>query len=164
MNPMPQLRTALLDVLHELPAAEMKLIIGGGYGIYLKREYLRVTGTRTLLRELPEARSTNDLDLILRPELLIESGQLKPLAARLNQLGYQPVQGAEKYQFALPGPTGGRDGSLKIDLLTGPRTCFDGTRAKVDDRRISPRPSVGLHAHHIDEALTLEEELLPITL
>jgi len=82
----------------------------------------------------------------------------------LAELGYSAVEGAEKYQFAKPGPTGGREGSLKIDLLTGPQKCFEGTGVRFDERRVRPRPSVGVHAHPVDEALTLEHELMPICL
>src|SRR5690242_19282927 len=108
MDVMPVLRTALLDVLHETRGDDLKLIIGGGYGIYLKREHVQQVGIRTLFSEWPEARSTNDLDLFLRPELLIDSQRLKPLAETLGRLGYQVISGAEKYQFAKPGPSGGR--------------------------------------------------------
>ena len=159
---MPNLRTALLDLLYETRENDLRLIIGGGYGIFLKREYVQQRGSRTLLREWPEARSTNDLDLFLRPELLIHSARLEPLAATLRRLNYEVVNGAEKYQFSRLGPTGGQEGSLKIDLLTGPRSRFEGTKAQVDERRVRPRPSVDLHAHPVDEALTLEEGLLPL--
>lgn len=159
---MPTLRSALLELLFDLRHDDLPLIIGGGYGLYLKREQVRLQGMRTLLSEWPEARATNDLDLFLRPELLINPLQLKPLADTLRRLGYQPVRGAEKYQFAKPGPSGGPEGSIKIDLLTGPQSRFRETSAKVDPRRIRPRPSVDLHAHPVDEALTLEDDLLPI--
>ncbi len=164
MSLMPTLQTALVDVLYETRDDALRLIIGGGYGIYLKREHVRENGIRTLLREWPEARSTNDLDLFLRPELLVNSARLRPLAAALERLGYKVIRGAEKFQFAKPGPEGGRAGSLKIDLLTGPRNGFAGSRAKVDARRVRPRPSVDVHAHPVDEALTLEEGLLPVTI
>jgi hypothetical protein len=161
---MPELRTALLDLLYETRTSDLKLIIGGGYGIFLKREHIRESGVRTLLTELPEARSTNDLDLFLRPELLIRSTLLKPLAEALPRLGYQVIEGAEKYQFARPGPTGDEQGSLKIDFLTGPRSDFADTDVKVDDRRVRPRPSIGLHAHPTDEAITLDDSLIEITM
>jgi hypothetical protein len=161
---MPGLRTALRELLFELRDADLRLIIGGGYGLYLKREQVRQRGLRTLLREWPEARATNDLDLFLRPELLINPLQLKPLSDALRQLGYQVVRGAEKYQFAKPGPTGGSESSIKIDLLTGPQSRFRDTSAQVDTRRVRPRPSVDLHAHPVDEAVTLEDDLLPINL
>jgi hypothetical protein len=164
MITMLSLQTALLDLLHELQGTDIRLIIGGGFGIYLKTEHVRRLGVRTLLREWPEPRSTNDLDLYLRPELLIQSAKLKPLAESIARLGYQVIPGAEKYQFVKLGPGGVQAGSVKIDILTGPESCFKGTRVKTDARRVRPHPSVGIHAHPVNEALTLEEGLLPKTL
>ena len=162
MNSLPDLQTALLDLLYETQSSDLKLIIGGGYGLYLKREHVEKSGVRTLLKQWPEARSTNDLDLFLRPELLIDEQRLKPLSDALRRLGYLPIKGAENYQFGKPGPAGGQEGSLKIDLLTGPQSSFDGTKTLVDDRRVRPRPSIGVHAHPVNEALTLEDGLLSV--
>ena len=94
MITMPSLQSALLDLLHEIQGTEVKLIIGGGYGIYLKNNHVRRMGMETLLQEWPEPRSTNDLDLFLRPELLINSAKLSPLADAIDRLGYKAVQGA----------------------------------------------------------------------
>jgi hypothetical protein len=160
MITLPDLQTALLDLLREVQATDIKLIIGGGFGIYLKTEFVQRLGMRTLLNEWPEPRSINDLDLFLRPELLIESARLKPLAAAIARLGYQVVRGAEKYQFAKTGVGGAVAGSIKIDILTGPQSCFKGTRVRADTRRARPNPSVGIHAHPVDEAPSLEEGLL----
>jgi len=156
---MPGLHMALLDLLRELSGSGVRLIVGGGFGIYLRMVHVRRTGVRTLLREWPEMRSTNDLDLFLRPELLIDSYKLKPLSAALVSLGYTVVPEAAFYQFVKPGPGGGSAGSLKIDILTGPESSFHGTRVKVDNRRAKPRPSVDIHAHPTNEALTLEKGL-----
>lgn len=164
MIAIPELQTALLDLLHELQDSDVNLIIGGGFGIYLKMAHVRRQGARTLLQEWPEPRSTNDIDLFLRPELLIEPMQLKPLAEALDKLGYQVVPGAAKYQFVKPGPSGAKAGSIKIDILTGPQKSFEGTQVRADYRRARPKPSVGIHAHPVNEALTLEEGLLSIGL
>ena len=158
------LQTALLDLLYELRDTGETIIVGGGYGIYLKMDHLRRTAERTLLEEWPEPRATNDLDLFLRPELLIESEKLKPLAEALKSLGYEVVPSAKHYQFIRLGPNADEAGSLKIDILTGPRSRFAGTKVKADSRRAKPNPSVGIHAHPVEEALGLEEELLSITL
>jgi hypothetical protein len=158
------LQTALLDLLQKIQGTEIKLIIGGGFGIYLKTNHAKRLVMRTLLDQWPEPRSTNDLDLFLRPELLIDSSRLKPMVSAITDLGYQVVPGAENYQFVKPGPGGTDAGSVKIDILTGPQSCFQGTQVKVDTRRARPKPSVGMHAHPVDEALTLEEGLLPILL
>ena len=77
MITIPDLKTSLLDLLLEIEGTDIKLIIGGGFGIYLKTDHVQRLGMRTLLREWPEVRSTNDLDLFLRPELLIESTRVK---------------------------------------------------------------------------------------
>lgn len=86
------------------------------------------------------------------------------MASAIEKLGYRVVKGAEKYQFVKPGPGGGMAGNLKIDLLTGPQTVFSGTKVKADKRRAKPTPSIGLHAHPVDEATTLEDGLLSIIL
>ncbi len=164
MNRIIDLQTALLDLLQKVHDSEIKLIAGGGFGIYLKTDHVRRSGLRTLLDQWPEPRSTNDLDLFLRPVLLIESSKLKPLVSALSDLGYQVVPGAEKYQFVKPGPGDTQAGSVKIDILTGPQSCFNGTGVKTDTRRARPKPSVGIHAHPVDEALTLEKGLLSIML
>ena len=161
MITIPDLQTALLDLLHEIDSPDIRLIIGGGFGVYLKINYVQRFGKRTLLREWPEPRSTNDLDLFLRPELLIQSAKLRPLAEAITRLGYQVVPGAEKYQFAKFGLGGAQAGGIKIDILTGPQSRFQGTGVKIDARRAQPTPSVGIHAHPVDEAPTLEEGLLP---
>ena len=101
---------------------------------------------------------------IYGPELLIQSTKLKPLAEAIARLGYQVVPGAEKYQFVKPGPGGIEAGSVKIDILTGPQSRFQGTGVKTDERRARPNPSVGIHAHPVDEAPTLEEGLFSETL
>jgi len=162
MNTMMDLQTALLDLLHEIRGTEIKLIIGGGYGIYLKDDYVRQLKLRTLFENKPEARSTNDLDLFLRPELLIQSAKLTPLAEALPRLGYKVIETAKNYQFVKHGPTDSMVGSIKIDILTGPEKAFDGSNVQVDDRRARPNPSVGIHAHPVNESPTLEEGLLSI--
>jgi hypothetical protein len=48
MITMPSLQTALLDLLHEVQGTEVKLIIEGGYGIYLKNNHVRRMGNLLL--------------------------------------------------------------------------------------------------------------------
>ena len=69
------LQTALLDLLEKIRDSEIKLIIGGGFGIYLKTAHVKHSDMRTLLDQWPEPRSTNDLDLFLPPELNLFHGQ-----------------------------------------------------------------------------------------
>ncbi len=164
MITMPNLQTSLLDLVFAIDGSDIKLIIGGGFGIYLKVDYVRRNHLRTRLVAYPEPRSTIDLDLFLCPELLIESTRLKPLAEALAKLGYEVVPGAEKYQFVKPGPEGSDKGGVKIDFLTGPKASFLSTSVKVDSRRARPDPSMGIHAHPVDEAPTLEEGIISVPL
>ena len=157
MNKMMTLTSALLDLLNELEGTKVPLIVGGGYGIYLRYMMIMEERRQTLFKELPEPRSTNDLDLFLRAELLLDSEQLRPLRDAMTKLGYEVVKGGEHYQFLRPGPNGDKERGIKIDVLTGPTSPFKGTQVQFDKRRVRPRPSVDLHAHPCEEALTLTE-------
>lgn len=159
MSELASLEKSLLDLLSRLDSTTCPIILGGGYGLYVRRTILERKGTRTLLEHWPEARSTNDLDLFLRPELLCDSNRLASLKSALDDLGYTPVEGAEHYQFRKDDPDGFIQRGIKIDLLTGPSSRFEGTGLKVDRRRVRPNPSVKVHAHPTDEAITLEEHL-----
>lgn len=48
MITIPDLQTAMLDLLHKIDGTDIKLIIGGGFGVYLKINYVERLGTRTL--------------------------------------------------------------------------------------------------------------------
>ena len=155
---MTTLKTALLDLLAATADPDFRPLIGGGYGIYLKYQQMLEAKPRTLLTERPEARSTNDIDMFLRTELLVDGSRLQPLKAAFEKTGYKPVEGAEYYQFAKPGPDGGIAGALKVDLLAGPQDLLKNKGLKADDRRVRTiNPKVkGLHAHPVNEAPTLE--------
>ncbi len=157
MIKMMTLTSALLDLLNELEGTKAPLIIGGGYGIYLRYMMIMEEQRQTLFKDLPEPRSTNDLDLFLRAELLLDSEQLRPLRNAMTTLGYEVIKGGEHYQFLRPGPNGDKERGIKIDVLTGPTSPFKGTQVQFDKRRVRPRPSVDLHAHPCEEALTLTD-------
>src|SRR5437868_13913558 len=101
MKQLQTLSDALCDLLKQIEGTDIRMIIRGGFGSYLKTEHVRKLGARTMIdpQFWPEARSTNDLDLFLRPELLVDSAKLKPLSQAISDLKYKPVPGAEKYQF-----------------------------------------------------------------
>lgn len=49
MNRIIDLQTALLDLMQKVHDSEVRLIAGGGFGIYLKTDHVRRSGMRTLL-------------------------------------------------------------------------------------------------------------------
>lgn len=163
MKEMSSLTTALLDLVHETATDNLKLIIGGGFGIYLKYRAAMKTRQQTLLSKWPEPRSTNDLDLFLRTELLIDSRRLLPLVHALGRLGYKPVETAKYYQFYKPGPALVESGSLKVDILAGSELSLKNAGVVAKNRRAYPKPRIPLHARTLNEALTLEENLQAVS-
>ena len=65
------LTTHLLDFLFELERNGLKtpLTIAGGFGLFLKRQYLAELGERTLL-DMHRARATEDIDIFVRIDVL----------------------------------------------------------------------------------------------
>jgi hypothetical protein len=164
--PLDLLEANLLDLLYELRGADFRLILGGGYGLALKHRQLRDSGARTLLATFPEARSTNDLDLFLRTEIVADPHRTRLLAAALHRLGCRPVQTARYYQFVRTVPVLAEAREVKFDILTGPaHPAVDSRRIRMDPRRWRPRgEKVPLHARHTPEAVAIEEALLEIPL
>ena len=86
------LLTTLLDLDATLNS-NPKLIVGGGYGLYLKQLYLRDNRQiRTLfdIDDLPTARTTEDIDLILRADIVTDSQSMGTIRAALDHLGFSP--------------------------------------------------------------------------
>ncbi len=153
--------SALLELGASLPR-DLILCIGGGLGLYIKQIYLRENPRiKTLFRldQLPAARTTEDIDLFLQADVVTSSDRMRPIRAALDELGYQVVDSARYMQFYKDwGP-----GEVKIDLLVGPLGQL-ADRVPNDPRRVKPRPSVGLHASKVEEAIAIEQHQIEITL
>ncbi len=125
----------LLTTLLDLDAAlgsETTLLIGGGYGLFLKQLYLADDpGIRTLFtrEDLPDARTTNDIDLILRAEIVTDSESMRSIRTALDELHCRVVETAKYTQFVRPMP----QGQVKIDLLAAPLGRFS-ERVPKDSR------------------------------
>jgi hypothetical protein len=158
------LLSTLLDLLHELRSENIPLLLGGGYGLYLKQQQIQNSDATTLLATLPDLRITNDLDLFLKTEILANSARLLPLRTALDNLGFVVIPSAQNYQFARKFTQWGQEWDVKIDLLTRTPDLTAYPNLKVDTRRVKPHPSVGLHAHRTDEAIAIEEESQEITI
>lgn len=162
MNSDP-LITTVLDLLAVIGRAHFKLILGGGYGLYLKQLHLQnAQGTRTLLPGdlWPYPRTTEDLDVFLPTEIVASLEDMRLIRTALDTLGFRPVEGAEFLHFAKPWQRGGR---VKIDLLTGPITD-EATRRKlkITPPRVRPRGELQLHAYLTSEAIDFDRSLLPL--
>jgi hypothetical protein len=164
------LRTALLDIVHwlETNGHDLPLILGGGYGLRLKREraeaQVEARGVRLYFPDsVPPVRSTEDLDLFLKIEILAESPRLKPLRDSLDALGFRVIPGSENWQFVRKvRPDDPDDRGVRIDLLA--RRPDDHPGLSFDRFRVKPKPSVGLHARTTPEAVAIENLWIPHTL
>ena len=67
----------------------------------MKQEHLASTGATTLIPSdrWPAARSTNDIDLLLRPEIVTRVEHMGPIRDALDRLGFEPIESAKFYQF-----------------------------------------------------------------
>lgn len=157
------LREQLRLLALELQKDEIKLILGGGYGLVLKTEYIRQTNAATRFEEIPQARSTNDLDLFLSAEIITSAEKIEKIRDALEKLKFEPV--APFFQFHLPTAFEGFQQSVKIDLLAAPpETDEQRALVKINKPRIRPKKAKNIHGYLTEEALTIEENLLPINI
>ncbi len=170
MNPFDLLNTGLLDLLYELRDANMPLVIGGGYGLYLKQNYVRANQLRTLFDLYPQSRSTNDIDVFLQTEILAD--RPTEMQEALERAGYFVVEKREYWQFAKSFPDAALFAAaphVKLDLLTPPPPdeYIEQKRVRIDIGRrvlrVKPgRGGILLHAHLAIEALGMETGLIAV--
>lgn len=158
---MDPLTANLLDLLFELEGRDIPLMIGGGYGLFLKRRHLTATAMRTLLENLPEPRATNDLDLFLRAELLSDLARTHEVREAILRLGYTPVEEAKFLQWKREVVVAGIPQEVKIDVLVGPLGEFR-ANLKVSMPRVRPRSDIQFHAHAVEEAILIEDNPIPV--
>ena len=162
--PEQYLRSSLLDLNLRLNAKGISLILGGGFGLFLKQlDLLMKENTRTLLpiEAWPKPRTTNDLDLFVPMELLVQLTDMQAVRTILDELKFEAVSGSQFWQFVLPAT------DVKIDLLTGPIPEEANPLLKFEsgenNRRVRPKGALTLHARRTPEALGLVENQEEIT-
>lgn len=156
----------LRQFAEKLAETNVRLIIGGGYGLLLKANHIQRIGARTRLEQIPIARSTGDIDVFLTNEVIIDKNNMAAIRQALDELEYSPVPGAEYYQFFREVTIAGATRNLKFDFLAAPVLGEQAKSVKADIRRIRPRAVTGapMHAHTTPEALTVEEHLLAVNI
>ncbi len=149
---MDVLVTALLDLAHELPELPKPLLVGGGFGLYLKqRDLEEQDGLETLIPgELwPPARTTEDVDLLLPTDVIISVEHMRAIRGVLDRLGFRPE--VPHFQFVKDTDRG----PVKIDLLTCDVPVEHADKVQVKAPRVRPVGEVALHAYLAKEALAL---------
>lgn len=131
------LNNELGKIAKALQPHDIKLIIGGGYGLALKTQQIINSGKITRL-QIPPARSTEDLDLFLRLEIITDAKKMEAIRDTLGKLGYKPF--AEFFQFETVIDLLGGQGTIKVDLLAPrPQNEVDSEKVKINKPRIRPR-------------------------
>src|SRR5262245_42457216 len=119
---MDHLKANLLDLLHELEGKDISIAVGGGFGLFLKREHLLATKQRMRIEDqLPAVRSTQDLDLFLRAEIVADLSRYREIAEAIRRLGYTAVEEAKFLHWKRQVLVAGTPFEVKIDILVGPR-------------------------------------------
>ncbi len=118
------------------------------------------SGARTLIPDLPTARSTEDLDIFLKAEVISNPDKTGPIWEALDRRGYEPI--AKHFQFQREVEYLGRVRKVKVDFLAAPVPNELSAKVKAANVRLRPRGGKGLHAHVTPEALTVEESLITL--
>jgi hypothetical protein len=140
-------------------------MVGGGFGLFLKRQHLSNTGQQMLFDQLPEPRSTNDLDLFVRAEVLSDLNRTRLVAEAIRRLGYTVVEEAKFLQWKREVLLGGipQPQEVKIDVLVGPLGKYR-KQLHVKMPRVRPKGGIAFHAHAVEEAIHVEDEPIAITI
>jgi hypothetical protein len=163
-TPFAPLSAHLLDLLQALEGKDIPLILVGGFGLFLRRQLAVQGGSATLYEVIPEPRATEDLDFILKLQLLADLSKMAGLRATLDGLGYEVIESAKEYQFRKPGTVWGSQRNVKIDLMA--RSPEEGDpKLHIGGRRLMPKKQNNpLHAFRTPEAIAVEENLQEVAL
>lgn len=104
----------LLDLASAFEDRRLRLMLVGGFGLVLRRQWRQEEGARTLIQDVPPARATEDFDVLLTLEVLADPEQRQAIRELLTELGYQAS--SENFQFKKSGG-GLSGGDVKVDFL-----------------------------------------------
>jgi len=99
--PIDPLTLTVLDLDAAL-GGNADLLIGGGFDLYLKQLHLEQSGEKTLLprSRWPRARTTQDIDLFLRAEIIADPDQMARYRQAFDELGFVVEPDAKWLKFA----------------------------------------------------------------
>ena len=150
----------LLDLLIE-PDTE-GMVLAGGFGLYLKRQFLLDQNQPILIAEPPPSRTTQDMDFFLSMSFFAP-GRANALKSVLDRLGYEVMEAAKHFHFRKfverPGlfPL-----EIRVDLLA--RSPREGEDVRFDSRRVRATAGIHLHGRTTPEAFSVEARTLEIPL
>jgi hypothetical protein len=158
------LNLALKELGVAMQQCDAKLIIGGGFGLFLLQSQFEFDdlGATLIKREAwCVSRATADFDIFLETTVVASIDKFKSLRKAIDELGYVVISGVEYLHFEKYFTDTGR---VELNFLTGPVTDLSLVPLiKVQRPRVRPKGDVLLHAYLADEAINLSDHLLPIS-
>lgn len=145
MNPL--LQSPLIPVLQQLSAATPpnSFVVAGGLGLILKQEFLTQSQTQTLVPEVPEARATTDIDILMQLQLFTDPELPQLVRQEIEKLGFEATM---KYMIFQSTTKEGQ--SISIDLMAPP---YKG----VPTRNVRVGSGTPLHGRLTPEAFAVME-------
>src|SRR5690554_1875716 len=149
----------LLTLNSRLESVGISLILGGGMGLFLRDTYLG--GERSPRYPVrPESRSTEDLDVLLTADLIVDAARMNQLRDVLNALSYKDV--VKHFQFERRVDFEKRVYTVKVDLLAAPPAQNDEDLVTIKSIRIRPKASKDIHGYLTKDAAGIEIGKVPI--
>jgi len=156
----------LIDLAGAFEEQRFRLMLVGGFGLVLRRQWRQEDGQRTLIEAVPPARATEDFDALLKLEMLENAGHRLAIREILHRLEYQPEPGMEYLHFLNPKSAGPGRLPVKVDFLSPPAPT--GTEnLKEKGFRVGPQtstPQDKLHGYKTPEAELLLGDPLTVVL
>ena len=173
---MDVLKSCLLELSNSFDQVNIPLIVGGGYGLFLKQVEREGQGKRTVVdqRFWPIARTTDDIDMFVSTEVIVSGDKFAKIRAILDKLDYKvpETKSARNWQFIKRSSETSRGLRVKVDILTGPipdeMRHLIKTNSSDDFNRVRPRTGMTdenkTHALETKEALHFESAAIPVTI
>lgn len=159
-----ELWATFVPLWSELQRIAPGLKLAGGYGLFLKQQWLALpasTGARPLVPldrwEDAIPRVTKDIDLVAEVGLIGSATVQEGVDAVLKKHGFEVVPANARWQFErkLEG-----DRSVLVDFHAPPPDQ-EGQGVKVASRRVKPHPSLGVGIHGRENPMAVYSDLHP---
>lgn len=147
--------------LDQALGSNANILLGGGFGLYLKQQHLETSQANTLLPVSiwPTPRTTEDIDLFLSAEVVASAESMDKYKQALQQLAFEVVEQAKWMKFSRS--VYGKE--VLIDLMVGPFVEYE-SLVEQKGIRVKPKGTSGLHARFAEDALSIELNPLAIKL
>lgn len=161
----------LIELVRRMDTEGFLLIVAGGLGLHLKRRWVGQQvldhGRETLMKVVPEARPTIDIDVFLQMEIFTgahgDGEQVVRFRRALESLSYDALEKAQFFQFKRKIA---EDKFVKVDLHTRLPNESESGVVKYNKPRVGRRrqPSLKLHAYGTPEAFAIDDrpQTLPL--